>query len=175
MFDQKIASAFRNILLRLWPRHERECFTHRPRIVVDTNVLMGGLIAPKKASGRLLELWLDGRIEPVVSPKLLEEYRKIFSRMRFGSRREVARREAILERLLASKHVLEVRPTRAVRVVPQCPADDRLIECAVTGGARYIVSQDHHLLEVGRFEDVEMVTAQDFLAREFPDDARAGR
>lgn len=143
----------------------------RPRIVVDTNVLMGGLIAPRKASGRVLALWLDGRVEAVVSPAVHEEYRRIFQRMRFGSPRDVKRREDTLERLLASEHVREVRPERRLHVVSDCPADNRLIECAVAGGALYVVSQDHHLLEVGEFEGVRMVTAQDFLRREFPDAA----
>ncbi len=149
----------------------------RPRVVVDTNVLMGGLIATRKASGRVLGLWLDGRVEAVLSPAVREEYQKIFRRMRFGPRRDVARREAMLKRLLASEHVREVHPTRRLDVVAACPADNRLIECAVTGRARYVISQDHHLLDVGEFEGVEMVTARDFLAREFPgeEDPRVAR
>ncbi len=169
----RLARTFRTLLENLWPHRETSWPAPRPRIVVDTNVLMGGLIAPGKAGGLVLDLWLRGRVEAVVSPAVREEYQKIFSRMRFGPRRDVARREETLRRLLSSEHVREVHPTRRLRVVAECPADDRLIECAVTGGAGYIVSQDHHLLDVGEYEGVRMVTARDFLRLEFPDAAGA--
>ncbi|WP_443082256.1 PIN domain-containing protein [Thermodesulfitimonas autotrophica] len=45
----------------------------RPRVVVDTNVVMGGLINPVKASGRLVSLWLEGKIDVLISPALREE------------------------------------------------------------------------------------------------------
>ncbi len=169
-----IHGAMRELVARWFRPGPPEAPGPRPRIVVDTNVLMGGLIAPGKASGRVLALWLEGRVDPVLSPAVREEYRNIFNRMRFGPRRDVARREEMLRRLLSSEHVREVHPTQRLGVVTDCPADNRLIECAVTGGARYVVSQDHHLLDVGEYEGVTMVTARDFLRREFPDEA-AGR
>lgn len=172
--EGQIGRTFRSILGRLWRPRETRSSRPRPRIVVDTNVLMGGLIAPGKASGRVLDLWLEGRVEAVISPAVREEYQKIFSRMRFGPRRDVARREETLRRLLSSEHLREVHPPRRLRVVAGCPADDRLIECAVTGGAGYIVSQDHHLLDVGEYEGVRMMTARDFLGREFPDGRDSG-
>lgn len=163
-----IVTSMRSLIGRRFRRIPEHARKPRPRIVVDTNVLMGGLIAPRKASGRVLDLWLRGRVEVVISPAVREEYQKIFSRMRFGPRRDMARREETLRRLLSSEHVREVHPTRRLRVVAACPADDRLIECAVTGGAGHIVSQDHHLLDVGEYEGVRMMTARDFLDREFP-------
>ncbi|MCL6557738.1 MAG: PIN domain-containing protein, partial [Firmicutes bacterium] len=62
-----------------------EARPEKPRVVVDTNVLMGGLINPVKASGRVVNLWLEGKLEVLVSPEVREEYLHTFSRMRFGT------------------------------------------------------------------------------------------
>lgn len=141
----------------------------RPRIVVDTNVVMGGLINPVKASGRLVHLWLEGKVDVLVSPALREEYLHIFNRMRFGPREAVDWRERAMQKLLTEGNMTMVEPDIRLSVVREDPSDNRLIECAVCGGAGYIVSQDKHLLRVGEFQGVKILTAQAFLAREFPE------
>jgi putative PIN family toxin of toxin-antitoxin system len=136
------------------------------RIVVDTNVLMGGLINPVKASGRVINLWQDGKVEVLISPALREEYFHTFARMRFGQAEAVKRRESALMRLLAGANITLVEPELRLRVIKEDLSDNRLIECAVAGGADYIVSQDRHLLRVGRYNGIQILTAHDFLMRE---------
>ena len=42
------------------------------------------------------------------------------------------------------------------------PADDRILECAVDGKADLIVSNDHHLLNLGSYRDIPIVAGPDF-------------
>lgn len=42
--------------------------------------------------------------------------------------------------------------------------DNRYVECAVTGGAQYIVSGDPHLLGVGEFRGIRLIPPNDFIA-----------
>ena len=42
------------------------------------------------------------------------------------------------------------------------PADNRYVECAVEGDANYLVSGDNHLLKLGVYEDVLIVTPRNF-------------
>jgi len=46
------------------------------RVVVDTNVLMSGIFFGGVPS-RILEAWASGRVELVLSPDILEEYRRV--------------------------------------------------------------------------------------------------
>ena len=52
-----------------------------------------------------------------------------------------------------------------LKVVAADPDDDAVLECAVVGQAQYLVSGDRHLLALGRFHDVQIVKAADFLAQ----------
>jgi predicted nucleic acid-binding protein len=57
--------------------------------------------------------------------------------------------------------------------VKQDPDDDKFIDVALTAGVTTIVSGDHHLLDLGNVEGVDIITARQFLGRlpAIPDDA----
>jgi putative PIN family toxin of toxin-antitoxin system len=52
-----------------------------------------------------------------------------------------------------------------VHVVTDDSDDDKFIECALVAKATAIVSGDHHLLELGNYEGIAMLSAAEFLAR----------
>lgn len=57
-----------------------------------------------------------------------------------------------------------VSPKTHLKVILDDPDDDRILECALEGGANYLVSGDHHLLDLKRYRQVRIVTARQFLA-----------
>jgi uncharacterized protein len=61
-----------------------------------------------------------------------------------------------------------VQPTRRLAAVSEDPDDDRILECAVAAGAHVLVSGDQHLLRLGKFEGIVIVTVAAFLDRYFP-------
>ena len=46
--------------------------------------------------------------------------------------------------------------------VSRDPDDDKFIECAVDAKALYIVSGDNDLLDIGQYEDIQIITAKEF-------------
>jgi putative PIN family toxin of toxin-antitoxin system len=65
---------------------------------------------------------------------------------------------------------LETFVERAILVeiiekVQECrdPKDDKILELALNGGAKYIVSGDKDLLVLNPFRDVKIVTVEEFL------------
>jgi putative PIN family toxin of toxin-antitoxin system len=50
-------------------------------------------------------------------------------------------------------------------VVTEDPDDDKFVECAAVSGAAAIVSGDHHLLTLGKYEKIQIVSAAEYLAR----------
>ena len=50
-----------------------------------------------------------------------------------------------------------------VLVVSKDPDDDKFLECAVDGDARYIVSGDLHLLNIGSYQGIQIVNPNAFL------------
>lgn len=49
--------------------------------------------------------------------------------------------------------------------VAQDPDDDKFIDAALSGGAAVIVPGDRHLLALGHVEEIEFLTARQFLDR----------
>ncbi len=53
-------------------------------IVLDTNVLVAGLLNPFGPPGRLLDLILTGEVQLACDDRILAEYRQVLARKRFG-------------------------------------------------------------------------------------------
>ena len=55
--------------------------------------------------------------------------------------------------------------THRLKVVTADPDDDKVVECAVVGGATHLVTGDRrHLLPLGSYQGIAIVSAADFLA-----------
>ena len=54
------------------------------RIVLDTNVLVSALLTPHGPPARVLDLVLAGRLRMLVSDRIVDEYREVLLRPRFG-------------------------------------------------------------------------------------------
>lgn len=56
-----------------------------------------------------------------------------------------------------------VTPRREVRAVPDDPDDDHLFAAALEGHAAFVVTGDQHVLTLGEYEGVRIVTPAEFL------------
>jgi putative PIN family toxin of toxin-antitoxin system len=54
------------------------------RVVLDTNVLVSGLLNPDGNPGRVVDLFLAGEITLLVDDRILVEYRAVLPRPKFG-------------------------------------------------------------------------------------------
>jgi putative PIN family toxin of toxin-antitoxin system len=120
-----------------------------PRVVLDTNVLVGAAYAEGSASRRVVDACLRGALAAVLSPALREEYEFILAR----AVRARGYGEA-LRQLLARAEVVE--PEETPRVVPDDPGDDKLVAVARAAGAT-IVTNDRHLLALGAHAAVRVL------------------
>ncbi len=50
-----------------------------------------------------------------------------------------------------------------IRVIERDPKDDMIIACAVEVSADYIVSRDQHLLDLDNYQQIQIVTPEDFI------------
>jgi putative PIN family toxin of toxin-antitoxin system len=133
------------------------------RAVLDTNVLISGLVAEQSSPHRLLDAWLEGRYILVTSLYLVEELIHVLSYPRIAERLRLSETEltAILAALLSRA---EVTPGRLrLSGVTRDPKDDAVVACAREGQADYIVSGDQDLLVLGETESIQVVTPQRFV------------
>jgi putative PIN family toxin of toxin-antitoxin system len=60
--------------------------------------------------------------------------------------------------------VMIVAPKKEIALIDADPADNRVLEAAAEAGADYIVSGDRHLLDLGSYEGIDIVTPARFAA-----------
>lgn len=54
------------------------------RVVVDTNVLVSGLLTPHGPPGRIVDALVGGLLQAVFDDRMLAEYEEVLARPRFG-------------------------------------------------------------------------------------------
>jgi putative PIN family toxin of toxin-antitoxin system len=109
---------------------------NRPRIVIDTNVLISAAIQPRGLPAQLLELVAGHTVELCVSEEVLAEYSEVFRRAKFAGLDP--QRVARLLTVIAEEATL-VRPANRLAESPD-ESDNRFYECAAAAKADYIVT-----------------------------------
>lgn len=130
----------------------------RQRIVLDTNVLISAVLfgGPPRD---VLELVISGAVDCSLSLPILDETREVLRRPKFGFSPEQSFQ--LLEELHAVCDV--INPAVRVQAVASDPADNMILECALESKADVVVSGDHHLLDLGVFHSIHIVTPADYL------------
>ena len=134
------------------------------RTVLDCNVVVSGLIRPDRAPAQLLNALIEGRFEAILSPAILEEYRRILRAKKV--RRYIVLSSDGVESLLAGLALAAVwveDQTSTSPIVVEDPSDDVCLLAAAEGTADYVVSGDQHLLAVKRYEGIPIVSPREFL------------
>jgi putative PIN family toxin of toxin-antitoxin system len=126
------------------------------RVVLDTNAIISALYRGGKPA-QVLTLALEGEIQMVVSPFLLNELRRVLqNKFSWTS----LRTEQRLTELLA---IAQVVTPKAVPGVLVDRDDNQVIACAVTGQAQVIVTGDKDLLRLNTYQGIPIVTPERFL------------
>ena len=129
----------------------------RSRIVLDTNVIISGLWSgpPRK----IVDNWQEGKVQVIVSQEILTEYLAVLER--FNLPTEI--QEDFLLLFVESEKTVFVKPSHPVVVIKEDPADNKFLSCALEGKADYIVSGDHHLLQLSHYSSIPIITPREFV------------
>lgn len=136
------------------------------RIVLDTNLLVSGIISSNGPPRQLLEGIKAGRFTLCTSEALLAELLEVLRRDKFADRLAAAgiTPENVVDDLRCLAFV--VSPAHIPRVVTTDPDDDQVIAAAITAEADLIASGDRRdLLPMGHFNGIPIVTAREAVDR----------
>jgi putative PIN family toxin of toxin-antitoxin system len=134
------------------------------RLVLDTNVVASALLW----GGTPRLLLQAGRVQQATlytSPALLAELSDILGRQKFG--KKIAASGFSVDELVARYAELAsvVRPQAIAPTILNDPDDDEVLACALTSHADLIISGDHHLLDLGCFAEMPIVTVAESVRR----------
>lgn len=133
------------------------------RLVLDTNTVISGLLW-SSTPAKLIRAALEGRIDLVTSPALLLELEDVLPRQKLA--RRVAASNLNVAQLVARYSLLARNVSPAlISPVSRDPDDDHVLACALAGQADLIVSGDADLLNLKRYQGIDILTASDALLR----------
>jgi|SRR5579884_2849827 len=117
-----------------------------PRLVLDTNLLVSGLISPAGTPNHLLRLWQADAFVLLVTPALQEEITEVLARP--GIRRHFALTTTEVEQILTRLSLAAemVQPITSLPLSCRDPKDDMVLAAALGGKADYLVTGDQDLL-----------------------------
>ena len=131
------------------------------RVVIDTNVLISALLFGGEP-GELIPLWKSGRIQPLASNEIIDEYLRVLAYPKFKLSAEEINFILYHEIL---PHFEVVRAKLGSVIIRDDPSDDKFIRCAEAGKAKFIISGDQHLIRLKSYGEVKILTATHFLEK----------
>ena len=136
-----------------------------PRLVIDTNVFVSGLISWEGSLARLLRVVQGKRAVHLVSDPIVEEYLRVLDYPRIRRFRKItdAFVADIAAYLVYQTERVELRSR--IRMSPD-PDDDLFLNTAVDGRATLLVTGDKtDLLALRRVDSIPIVSTREALER----------
>lgn len=132
------------------------------KAVLDTNILVSMLFR-KTLAREFSNLVEERKVELYSSEAILEGLARVITYPKVERIFEDAgiSKKSALEALSAMLKI--VRPRMKINVIKEDLNDNKILECAIKAKAQYIVSGDKHLLNLGKFKGVKIVTARAFI------------
>jgi putative PIN family toxin of toxin-antitoxin system len=126
------------------------------RAVLDSNVYISALLfggIPRA----VVELAQLGEFESFVSAPLIQEIEEVLKK-KFLWPDSMIRRAAV--KTWRAAHIIKTESE-----VDECvdPGDNRVLECALTAQADFIVTGDRHLLHLHPYRDIQILNPRQFL------------
>ncbi len=130
----------------------------RPAVVFDTNILFSS-VGWKGKPFDCVELARNSLVDGITCQEIVDELaEKLRTKLSFTDEHIAD----TLADLLSFLRVVSI--TKQLKVVAADPDDDKIIECATVAGASHIVTGDRkHLLPLGHFQGIAIVTASELL------------
>ncbi len=127
------------------------------KVVFDTNIFISAILTPGNPR-KLVDLARERKVMLFTSEFIIWEIERI---LRTKINMETPQILVILSSIREIS--LFVSPAVVISIIDRDKSDNRILECAIEAKAEYIVSEDEPLLSLGRYDEISIVNASQFL------------
>lgn len=133
------------------------------KVVLDTNQFVSAIITKKGVSVQLLEAWRKHAYILITSEEIIKKAKKVLQYPRIAKKYHL--QEETIESLvqLIEREAVVSPGFLKVEIIKDDPDDNKILACALEAKAQYIISGDGHLLNLRKYKDIAILTAQEFL------------
>lgn len=129
-------------------------------IVLDTNVIVSGLLNPEGNPGRVVDLFLSGEVTLLADDRILAEYRSVLRRPKFGF--DAADLSDFLG-LVEAESERVVAPPLGSRLPDE--SDRAFLEVALAGGADSLVTGNARHFRPAHVDRFRIESPTEFVRR----------
>ena len=134
------------------------------RVVLDTGILISGLISPRGTIADVLHALRDGKFTAIYSTAMIVEMIDVFGRPKIQTKYHIKPDD-----ITALVNFIRLRGELVIpnQTVTACrdPKDNKFLEAALAGEADAIVTGDNDLLVLNPFEGVNILRPAEFLMK----------
>jgi hypothetical protein len=127
------------------------------KVVIDTNVFISAFYLPESKPAKVVLLARRKTILNIISPPILKEVERIIKKKLLWDN---VKTQSAVRRIKNFSE--EVQLQERLAIIADNP-DNRILECAVAGQADFIISGDHHLIDLKNYQGIKIVTPAGFL------------
>ena len=131
------------------------------KIVIDTNVLVSGLIKPDSTSELVILMVLNNQVMMFITDDIFKEYEQVLSRGKFGKYLNAKNINSFLSQVKRCAKV--VSPKVQVDLVKDDPADNKFLECTLAAEADFFITGNIKHFPFKKFHKTRIVTPSEFL------------
>jgi putative PIN family toxin of toxin-antitoxin system len=128
------------------------------RVVLDTNVLVSGLLGPEGNCGQILREARAGRLEPVYSAEIMAEYLTVLSRPKLGL--DAVDVDQLLEQIERDGLLVSPAPMAPLKDA----SDTKFLAAAISAGAGTLITGNLKDFPRSPHKGVKIVGPAGFLA-----------
>jgi len=130
------------------------------KVVLDTNVFVSGIFFSGPPY-QILQAWQDEKFQLIVSPEILEEYRRVGDVLE--EEHPGISLAPWIELVIQQASIFSTPPLPQ----PVCddPDDDKFLACALASKSKMIISGDKHLLNVSGYQGIEVLKPRGFFEK----------
>jgi len=128
------------------------------RVVFDTNIYISAFVLAGGSAESAMQKILNNEDTLITSKAIIEETLRILAK-KFERNVEELSRTAVFMSEIATT----VAPTERLAVLADEP-DNRILECAIEGGADKVVTGDKAMLSLALYQGIEVISLRSYLS-----------
>lgn len=133
------------------------------RAVLDANVLVSSLITPSGNAARIVDAWRREEVVVITSPAIIAKVVEVLRRPHLFGVYTYDESDIVALQKLMEEEGCDTPGELDLRVVEEDPEDDNILIAAIEGLADCIISGDSHLKNLGRYEDIPILSPAEFV------------
>jgi len=129
----------------------------KPRVILDTNVLVSGLLGG--TATEVIRRWRAGAFSLILSEEILAEYEAVLKRPKFRLPSWVV--QELLGYIRGNTEWVE--PAAQLPIELRDPADTKFLRAVVEGGAEVVITDDKDLQDLKEVQSIRLVPSWESL------------